>query len=171
MTVPAQRITFTGFIGVGGAKETTKQFEAYTHFCEVSERNPELRINDILGKVTKNFNQSPRIILNWYKELKWAERYRGWRSKQKELSLRDPEKKVIELVKDLEKVGRAGTTLLYEWIQTLQAKNMVGKEVELVANIVLKATELAMRYHAALPQSDTSGISFKANNVQLVIKE
>ena len=166
-----KRTTHTGLEGRSGAKETIHQFEAYSYFCQASDQFPECRINDLIKKVATQFNQSPRTVLNWYKSLRWADRYREWRSKQKEISMTMPEKKVVEMVKDLERISRSGSSILHAWMQSLDPKKLVGKEVELIATMVLKATELAMRHNGPIEADHGAGISFKANNVQLVIKE
>jgi len=169
LTALDKRTTHTGIEGSGGLRETVHQFEAFSFFCEATDQYPEKKINEVLSMVSKQFNQAPRTILNWYKNFHWSNRYREWRHKQKEISLSDPQKKVIEMVKDLERLTRQGSSILTAWMQTLDVKKLVGKEVELIANIVMRAAEIASKNQGA--QSDQQGINIKGHNVQLVIKE
>jgi hypothetical protein len=164
-----KRTTHTGLEGSGGLRETVHQFEAFSFYCEASDQYPEKKINEVLSMVASQFNQAPRTILNWYKNFRWANRYREWRHKQKELSISDPQKKVLEMVKDLEKLTRQGTSILYAWMQSLKPKDLLGKEVELIATIVMRSAEIASKQQGI--QQDPQGINIKGHNVQLVIKE
>lgn len=171
ITALDKRTVHTGLEGKTGFKETIHQFEAYSYFCEASDQYPERRINEIIKMVADKFNQSPRTVLNWYKGLNWAHRYREWRGKQKELSLSDPDKKIIEMVKDLEKLSRQGSSVLYTWLTTMDPKKLLGKEIELIANLVLRATEIAAKHSGSVSTEKEQGIHVKGHNVQLVIKE
>lgn len=171
ITALDRHTTHTGLEGRRGQRETLHQHDAFAFFCSASDQYPEKRINELLGMVAEKFAQSPRTVLNWYKAFKWSSRYREWRQKQKELSLDDPNRKVVEMVKDLEKLARQGSTVLYGWLTSLDPKKIAGKEVDLVTQIVLKSVELAGKQHGTIDDGSNKGISVKGNNVQLIIKD
>jgi len=160
----------TGYVGADKQYETYNDLNMFHYFCELSDKEPDKRVADLCREVAKRFNLTESTVFKKYKHLHWGRRYLKWRTDEKQLAVDDPRRKVGEMVKDLEKISKKGADVLYQWMLTLEPKKLVGKEVELISNLVLRSIELASKA-GGVTTDNPAGINVKGHNVQLVIKE
>jgi hypothetical protein len=170
ITVDTSR-NLTGFEGKRGYKETQVHREMFALYCDKLIREPDKYIKDILAEIGQQYNRQPVTMKKISEDGCWPQRFKDWRKTSKEIGVHDPRFRVNEMVKDLEKLSKQGSNVLYDWLQQLDPKKLVGREVELISNIVLKATELAAKAADATPDNNSGGINVRGNNVQLIIKE